>query len=654
MERSNYEHWKAKDVARVVAVAETSRRYYQEILALAPVGLLVVSSRLTFVMANRHLRDILDLHGQELGSLSQVLPLEPLRKLLIEVLATGKSRHGLIFDLPGPKGSRTLRLDLEHLESWHGEEREVLVFLQDVTSYGEPATIANIPAIVWEADVKESRFTLINAAAESLLGYPGSRWLAEPAFWPERIHAEDRSTVLELYAASIADRADRICEYRAISASAAVVWLRETIHPVADESGEIRRLVGVATDITEHRDLYERSLIFAKTDALARAAAGIGQDFSNLLTIISGYTQEIATQPALAAVAQADLANILAASERASVLANQLLAYAFREPREARPFDLRELLADLLTALRKRLPPGLILEIETGAAPLYVQAHADDVKEAVSALTEYAGESISGTGDIAIEVGEYELTAGRALPQGLAPGEYAVIKIRYTGRELSEEAKRSLFEPVFRAGPPPSSNSIANAHRTIRLNGGDVAIHIEPTGRTSIRIYVKKAAPIPPSGAAEIPRAEVAESLPPVEGAPETGGRLERAYTVFVVDDEESVRTLIARTLRTAGYRVVEASDGRSALEIAGAHSGSIDLLVTDVVMPGMNGREFADRLTTLRPGVKVLYVSGYTNDAVIRSGLLPPGTAFLQKPFPLASLLEKVREMLESTSHRG
>ncbi len=703
MERADYEHWSAREVARLLALVESGRRYYQEIVAVAPTGLLVVSSDLSVVMANRCFREIFGLRGQDLSrrTVEEVLPIEGFRKRLTDVFSSRQGQQGLMVETaPAEEGARTLRVDLSLFESSEEDrESEVLVFVQDVTPYARPTAVVrhtpipDIPAVLWEADTETSQFTFVSPAAESLFGYPPDRWLSEPGFWPERIHPEDRAWMLDVYRMAAAEGRDRRCEYRGVTADGGVVWLREMIHPIRDEDGRVRKLAGVTFDNSEHRHIQEQALEAAKMEALTRMASRVGHDFNNLLMIIGGYGEELVSGLPPDDPLRAEVEEILAATDRVSRLTNQLLSFSRRVPARSQTIDLPRLLSDLAQKLRAALPDNIKLETVLSTEGLQIEADPSLIEQAISDLAGFARNSMPEGGSLTIEAATATIAEHGVAGPSLSPGDYAVVVISDTGAGVDAEARNRLFEPFAGArqfGKEPGLG-LANTYRIVRHAGGDIAVISEPGRGTTIRVYLPRVAQksekkqseevtaqaTEDAGVESLPAPAVQEPVARVEAAPslvEPATRVpaEQAKpekvpppveavpmpvpaamheTVLVVEDEEGVRALMQKILRRQGYTVIEAANGAEALDLVKTYEKTIHVLVTDVVMPQMGGRALAEQLKGVRPNIKVLYVSGFTDDAVIQSGLLPPGTAFLQKPFTLSSLLGKVRDVLSGST---
>jgi CheY-like chemotaxis protein len=282
------------------------------------------------------------------------------------------------------------------------------------------------------------------------------------------------------------------------------------------------------------------------------------------------------------------------------------------------------------------------LEVKLSAETNVVKADGSQLEQIIAAIVDRLREAAQGKGRIRIETTRLDITEDLRRPDApLQPGAYGVITIRGTGRAFEGDLRSSLFESVLPGKEPwdDSSTAISRAYGTIRQWGGDIAVSNDPVEGPVVRLLLARVE-------------ETIEKRPEpkevVKAAPvEPTSHLE---TILVVEDEAGIRALVRKILRRQGYDVLEASNGDEALAICREHAGQIDLLITDVIMPEVGGRELVDRFHEMRRDAKVLYVSGYTDDATIYSGKYPPGTAFLQKPFTLGALLDKVKEVLGSS----
>lgn len=664
MERADLEQWRAREVARLLALVETERRYYQEIVATIPVGLLVLAADLSIISANRAVKRILGLQGGQplRGRLDALLPGWLLDRVQ-DVLKTGTAQTDLIVESEH-EGKRTFRIAIQAIRNWDDEAaQEALLTIEDLSGVelpsvpaaataaegpapaaepqGFPATdlIDNLQAVVWAVELPSMNFLFASRRAQAMLGYSPDHWTGTASFWSDRVFSADREWVMQSYQRAIDKAQPHACEFRSIAADGRLVWLRETARVLKNSEGHPNYLIGVTVDVTERRQLEDELVQSERVDAVSRLASRMAHDLNNMLMILTGYGEELLNGLPEGNPLRADVEEMLTATERMTGLTNQLLAFSRRQPVTIHPVELDNVLGTVSDRLRILL--GQSIELDVKATPVRVKADPASLEQVVASLVERARQAMHGQGRIAMETSSVEITEDlRRADAPLRPGSYGVITISHTGRPIEGEARLTLFESVL-PGKEPWDDAAAAATRAygiVRQWGGDIAVSNGAVEGSVFRIFLERAEEF------VAPAAPEPEAAQPEIAPEEPAARME---TILVVEDEAGIRALIRKILRRQGYEVIEAPNGEEALAIISAHSGVVDLLITDVVMPQMGGHELADRLREQHRDIKVLYVSGYTDDAAIYAGDLPPGTAFLQKPFTLGSLLDKVKEVL-------
>ena len=652
MERADLEQWKAREVARLLALVETERRYYQEIIATLPVGLVVVAGDLSIISANRAVRKIFGLRGGSVrGRLDTLVPASVIDHVQ-QVLTTGVSQNDLLVSTERNEG-RQLRIGIQTVQNWDEGEQEALLTIEDVTdlqrlpdaveSTGLPPAelLANLEATVWAAQIPGMNFLFVNAPGKNLLGFETVHWLERAEFWKERIHPADRDWVLRKYQ----DAMDRpvehaspvVCEYRALTAGGGAIWVRETARLLADAGSGAKYWIGISVDITERRRLEEQLVQSNRVDAAGRLAGRLAHDINNVLMILTGYGEELLGHIPVGNALRADVQEILTATGRMGSITSQLLAFTRRQPGTPAAIDLAGALNGMQQVLRDAL--GGSIEMEILPAPRQIAAIADlaQLQQVMVALVRHAREASTGGGKLTIGVSTTTIAEDMRRPDApLRPGDYAVITLQDSGRQLDAEARVALFE-LFLSGKNAGESGplLSRAYAFVRQWDGDISVG-GASGQALFQVFL----PLTAEPVLTAPR-EV-EQPPVATPAPQP-----RPETILVVEDEAGIRSLVRKILRRQGYEVLEAANGLEAIEICQQHASRIDLLVSDVVMPEMGGRELVEQLKSRGWNMKVLYVSGFTDDPSIYSGNLPPGTAFLQKPFTLGSLLEKVKEVL-------
>jgi signal transduction histidine kinase len=376
-----------------------------------------------------------------------------------------------------------------------------------------------------------------------------------------------------------------------------------------------------------------------KMEAVGRLAGGVAHDFNNLLTVITGYSDLLLSSRELKDSQRTALEEIRRSAERGGQLTHQLLAFSRRQPMQARALRIDDLVLQMERMLRRLI--GEDVELVTIAASSEgVYADPGRLEQVIMNLVVNARDAMPRGGKLTIETGSLRLGEGLAARQlGVPPGHYVTIFITDTGIGMDSETLSHLFEPFFTTKNPGRGTGLglATVYGIVRQSGGAIGISSEPGKGTVARIYLPRAKE----------RVEGQGTERPPALMPLTGGE-----TILLVEDEARVRKLIVDVLSGRGYRVLEATRGEEALRICQAHSTDIDLAVVDVVMPEMNGPELMRRIQPLCPRVRVLFISGYTDEAMVHHGIAESGAAFLQKPFVPDQLARKVREVLDSRAN--
>jgi len=490
---------------------------------------------------------------------------------------------------------------------------------------------------VWRHDIIAGRFTYDERARRhyGVLAGPdtGEEALA-------RIHREDRERVVRdieiSHDPSGSGRA--IHEYRVVHADGSVHWLAVQAQVYFSGEGKDRRplfAVGTSQDVTDRRQLETQLIQARKLEGIGRLAGGVAHDFNNLLVAIGGYTELALDTLPPDSVARADLDEVRKATGRAANLTRQLLAFARRQITDPHPLDLGALVADMESLVRRLIREDIELTI-VGTENLWpVRIDPSQVEQLVVNLVVNARDAMPDGGRLVIETDNTMLDEGYARQHiAVLPGPYVLLAVSDTGVGMSEEVQRHLFEPFFTTKEPGMGTGmgLATCYGIVKQNGGFIWVYSELGQGTTVRIYLPRVA----GAARAFVRVTASDVVPRGD------------ETLLLVEDELAVRELAARVLRELGYTVIAAADGREALALAADDPQRIALLVTDVIMPHVGGRALAEALTQRHPALKVLYISGYTDNAITHHGRLEPGTALLEKPFTTTALARKVREMLD------
>src|ERR1019366_3646341 len=400
-------------------------------------------------------------------------------------------------------------------------------------------------------------------------------------------------------------------------------------------------ILAYTVDLSDRRALENQLRLAQKMEVIGRLAGGVAHDFNNLLTAILGYAELMESQLEDEGL-KSELREIRLAGERAAALTRQLLAFSRKQVLQPRILDLNAVVSEMEKLLRRLIGEDVELTTRLDPALESVKADPGQLEQVLMNLAVNARDAMPEGGTLTIETANSKLDAGFTTAHpGARSGEYAILTVADTGIGMSDEVRSHAFEPFFTTKEHGKGTGLglATAYGIVKQSDGYITVDSEPGRGTTFRLYFPRAA-----------------------GAAAASGRGERSAlsprgteTILLVEDESGVRRLSRTILEAQGYIVLEAASGDEALEVVRSHAGEIHLVATDVIMPGMSGRVLWDRLRVLLPDPRVLFMSGYTDDAIARHGVLEPGIAFLQKPFTPFSLAQKVREVLDAgKSTRG
>ncbi|HUF36618.1 MAG TPA: PAS domain-containing protein [Gemmatimonadales bacterium] len=498
-----------------------------------------------------------------------------------------------------------------------------------MTSPDPRLAYGGLPAMVWTAGL-DRRCDYVNQRWLQFTGRRLEEELGEG--WADRVHPDDRDATLAEHQAAFESRRPFDVEYRLRRADGEYRWLASTAVLRTGADREFAGYVACCTDVTDRRALEQRIKQLERAGAIAQLAGGIAHDFNNLLTGIIGHCSLLQEDHSLSLEARSDLAQIQRSADRAAGLTRQLLAFSRRQVLAPRILDLNRLVAGTVSAIRG-VAGGRIDVLQILAADLPpVLADSGQVEQILLQLGTHAREAMPDGGRLELRTAAARVDpALAARHHGLVPGDYVTLTVSDTGRSMEPDALAHVFDPSF-SGKPIGQGlglGLASVYGAVKQCGGYIAVESRPGEGTAFTIYLPRRG----SGAVGSGR-EVSD-----------GGR--GTETVLLVEDEEQVRELTRRVLERAGYTVLAARDAESAVAMADRHPGEIHLLVTDMMLPRVSGRELAARLGIHRPAIKVLYISGTSDNAISRHRMLEPGTQFLEKPFSLERLLQKVRQAL-------
>ena len=636
---------------------ETERRYYQEMVAALPVPLVVLSAENVIVWANRSFRRLFDLRSGEVQrrDVLQLLQVPDLAEWIKEVHEKSLPAAVMMVQMAtagaDPESSpMSGRLTAIPMRNWDEDlETETLLVLELGLAAQLPevdVVPVDLPAIVWTADADSTDFRTVAGAVEEFLGYPVSHWLTRPGFFEERIHPDDRSSTMELYQTLFSKGGDASAEFRAVTASGQVFWCRESIR-VALVDGTPSLITGVLTSIERRKRLEQQLLSEGRLDAVHSMAARLAHDLNNPLMIIHGYGEELLQSLDKSSPARADAVEIITAAERISAVASRLTELTRPQAQGLVRTDLVEILAGMRARIAKAAGANVTLEMTLGMAKVWALAEAAQLAEVILTLASADREGAQDRTRLTVTC-DTDVIAERLPVTTIPPGKYARIVLRDDGRGLNPRQVASLFDPVLQ-GNRPEGLTMSRAFSLVREWGGSIGCAAEPLQGTTLMLYLPFAGLEAEVEAEPEPAPPTSESSPAPEPPPPPAPEPEvLRETVLVVDDEAGIRGLMRKILRREHYNVIEASSAEEALQLVAGHDGKIDMLLTDVMLPGMLGPELARKLYALDSSLKVLYISGYTQDESVRTGEYPPGAGFLAKPFTLGALLEKVRQTLD------
>jgi two-component system cell cycle sensor histidine kinase/response regulator CckA len=524
-----------------------------------------------------------------------------------------------------------------------------------VDEEGNPSLLTGIVQDITErkrAEEARARLaTAIDQAAESIVitDTAGTIQYVNPAF--ERITGYSRAEAIGQNPRILKSGKQDAAFYQALWAAIAAgqVWQGRlvnrkkdgslytedaTISPVRDESGTIVNYVAVKRDVTRELQLEEQYYQAQKMEAIGRLTAGIAHDFNNMLTAINGFSELISLGMAPDDPLQESVGKVLSSGRRAAGLVRQLLAFSRKQMVQPAAMDLNAVMVNVEEMLKRVIGEDVELRINPASGLWAILADPTQVEQVILNLAVNARDAMPNGGKLTIETANVTLDeAYTAEHLEVQPGEYVLLAVSDTGAGLSAEAKAHLFEPFFTTKELGRGTGLglATVYGIAKQSGGEVYVYSEEGLGTTFKVYFPRA-----GQAAPLASPQVRKDMP-------VGSE-----TILLVEDDAAIRDLARRVLHMQGYTVLEARNGQEALQAAADFPAAVHLLLTDVVMPGESGASLAKQLALSRPGLKTLYMSGYTDNAIAHHGVLDPGIAFLQKPFSPMELARKVRAVLD------
>jgi len=491
----------------------------------------------------------------------------------------------------------------------------------------------NSPAIAFMKD-EEGKYLYVNEPFARSFGKPQAEWLGkyDADVWPDEIAKRLRANDVAVLAGEHLVELEEIVP---MPDGKLHYWLVFKF-PFHDPSGK-KVLAGMAIDTTDRKQLEGQLRQAQKMEAIGQLAGGVAHDFNNLLTVISGYSELLQHHLSADETLRKHAEQIKIAGDRASALTRQLLAFSRQQVLRTVVLDLNSAVTDLLQMLPRLIGEHIELNTVLDPRPTFVKADPGQLEQVLLNLAINARDAMPSGGTLTIETANVALNEAACHRLGtISPGDYVRLMVRDSGCGMDTATQTRIFEPFFTTKDVGKGTGLglATVYGIVTQSRGAISVNSAPGRGASFAVY------FPASQAAEEQPKDGATHTDPPPGW----------ETVLVVEDQQSVRGFVRNLLMLNGYRVLEAADGSEAMRICRQHPGEIQLVVTDLVMPGMSGRELAERIAKEQPEVKVLYMSGYTDDSVVHAGVAEAGIVFLQKPFSPTTFTHKVREVLDGT----
>jgi two-component system cell cycle sensor histidine kinase/response regulator CckA len=502
--------------------------------------------------------------------------------------------------------------------------------------------VERLPAITYIAELgADGAWHYVSPQIETMLGFPPAEWLSDRMNWMNHIHPDDRA--IALAAEKLFQETHELfqAEYRMFARDGRLLWFRDE-GVLLQTGGPGLLMQGVMYDITERKRLEDQLRHSQKMEAVGQLAGGVAHDFNNLLMLIQAHNEHLRDRLAPDDPARKDALEIENAVTRAASLTGQLLAFSRKQVLRPKVLDLNGVLADVGKMLHRLIGENIELTVVPAASLGRVKADPGQMEQVILNLAVNSRDAMPYGGRLTIETSDVELDEDDSQDlEGAPPGKYVMLTVSDTGSGMDTETQAHMFEPFFttKALGKGTGLGLATVYGVVKQSDGWIWVDSEPGRGTTFKIH--------------LPRVEdhEAEELPALAGS-QTVSALPAAAkgteTVLVVEDQDGIRDIVGESLRRNGYRVLIAVDGDQALQMAATYADPIHLLITDLVMPNIGGRELAQRLTPLRPQMKVLFMSGYSEYAA-ESDDFDPSTMVLQKPFSLDALVRNVRQVLDA-----
>ncbi len=543
------------------------------------------------------------------------------------------------------------------LECWfrvhaYPSEEGLAVYFQDVTSRRKAERALqeseerfrqlaeHIESVFWIAAPDGETLEYVSPAYTDIWGEPPDVLYEDSSRWLERVHPEDRERVERALARR--PSGEYAVVYRVVDPDGEIRWMWDRAFPIRSEKGEVRRIVGVAEEITEQKELEEQLRQAQKIEAIGRLAGGVAHDFNNLLTVIQGHSQIVRDELATDSPLRQDIDRVLQGVRRAARLTEQLLAFSRRQVLKEEVLDLRRVVSELEPMLRRLIPERIELAFDVPHEAHPVEADPHRLQQVILNLAVNASDAIEGRGAVRFAVDTNVMSPSDAEERSweIEPGSYARITVEDTGAGMTEDVRRQAFDPFFTTKPEGKGTGLglSMVYGIVKQSRGHIMVETEPGRGTAFQVLLPLVENYP---------SEIDAPVAPEAGVQDEG-RGQRGASVLLVEDDETVRSVARRILERDGYRVIGAGNGREALEIIQSGEHDIDVIVSDIIMPELGGAEFVDRLESVRPDLEVVLMSGYSEDE-LTPRVRERAREVLGKPFLPEELTSAVRKTLSS-----
>jgi two-component system, cell cycle sensor histidine kinase and response regulator CckA len=489
---------------------------------------------------------------------------------------------------------------------------------------------ANINEVWWMTDAAKTEILYVSPGYESIWGRTEASLRERPNSFFDAVHPDDRPRVFGILQGEPSVPYE--LEYRIVRPDFTERWIRERAFPVRDPAGLVIRVARVAEDVTRKRESEMQLRQAQKMQAVGQLAGGVAHDFNNLLSVIFGHSALLTASAPSEERLRNSVAEINRAAERAAALTQQLLAFGRRQVIEPRVLDIGSVLAESQNRLQRLI--GEEVRLTLSLAPELSQVNADpgQINQILMNLVQNARDSMPHGGELTLKTSEVGFEAApEAAPAGARPRRYVLLAVTDTGSGMTPEVEKRAFEPFFSTKREHTGLGLSVVDGIVIQNGGHLTVTTRPGLGSTFNIY--------------LPAVEEPLDRPLTSALSKPSAVNE---TILLVEDEDPVREVTALLLESLGYHVLQAAGAEEALDLVRGKKPQIDLLFTDVLMPGMSGRELAEAFRLHDPCIKVLLQSGHTDDIVVRLGILNAEVAFLQKPFTVGTLAKKIRELLD------